>query len=286
VEDILVPGRIIDCLNKADVTGGSYVGGIAGSFLGEMYRCGNEGTIKGAEYFGGLLATGSNVRLDSALPERRLIVSDCYNAGEVICTNTALTNYFAALIGSDTHASFMNEWRTDDGTFEDFKVSNVFSYGGITHATLDAEHLPMIAGLVTAADDISFHPYDITQIFANTYYRLSIGGRLFVADNLNGTDGLGTGLVKTVIKGKTEAEFASANMAALLNNGRTDAPWEFVDGNDYPTLRTSYTPLETETPYTPVYDSGGGGGCDTGAAGMAVLALAAALVLTRKRRKG
>jgi hypothetical protein len=44
VDDDLVPGRLINCVNRATVTGFYYVGGIAGSFTGEMYRCGNEGT--------------------------------------------------------------------------------------------------------------------------------------------------------------------------------------------------------------------------------------------------
>jgi hypothetical protein len=133
----------------------------------------------------------------------------------------------------------------------------------------------MIAGLSASASAIDFNPYDITQIFANTYYRRSIGGQLFVPDNLNGSDGLGTSLVKSVIKGKTEAEFASAEMADLLNNGRTgaDAPWEYVAGNLYPTLKkpgdgTDPDNAGSGTGTGGVSDddtgSGSGGGTDTG----------------------
>ena len=61
-----------------------------------------------------------------------------------------------------------------------------------------------------------------------------------LASNLNGPeDGLGGALVQTVIHSKTEAEFASVEMARLLNNGRTgdDAPWEFVKDAAYPTFK-------------------------------------------------
>ena len=36
---------------------------------------------------------------------------------------------------------------------------------------------------------------------------------------------------------KTPAEFASATMAELLNADQENAPWEYVTGNDYPTLK-------------------------------------------------
>jgi hypothetical protein len=231
--DVLVPGRIIDCLNRANVTGLQYVGGIAGSFLGEMSRCGNEGTIRGSDYFGGLITSGKNVRdnIVSTPMEQRFIVSDCYNAGQVIRASAG--GYFAGLIGSDTNASYMSDWRNDDDTFDDFKISNVFSYGSVTAGGVT------IQGLTTSASDTSFNPYDITQIFSNTYYLAGSVYRLFIPSNLVGGDGLGTGLVKSVIKGKTAEEFASAEMAALLNNGRTGAaaPWEYVEGSDYPTLK-------------------------------------------------
>jgi hypothetical protein len=278
VEGVLVPGRIIDCLNRAAVTGNQNVGGIAGSFLGEMYRCGNEGTIVGRDLFGGLLTMGSKVNPSGNTPvERRFIVSDCYNAGLVSHDNTL--GYFAGLLGTDPSTPLMADWRDDDNEYEDFKVSSVFNYGGIL-----PEGSVIIAPLSQSAGDISFSPYDITQIFSNTYYRVGIGARLFNTDNLNGTDRFGTSLVKGVIKGKTTEEFASAAMAALLNNGRTgaDAPWEYVAGNPYPTLKAPENRIDSDTGL-----GVGGGGCDTGAAmPPAMAAMAAALALAIKRRKG
>jgi hypothetical protein len=246
VNGVLVPGKIINCVNEANVTGRDHIGGIAGSFLGEMSRCGNTGTITGHVYFGGLLAIGTNVATNNnPTVEKRFIVADCYNAGDVICTNTVPSLYFSGLLGTDDQTCYMADWRDDDsGEYEDFQVSNVFAYGDMSQINQTYKNGCIIAGLATAQSQIDFTPYDITRIFANTYYREDIGIKLFYADNLVGTDGLGTTLVKTVIHSKPTAEFASAKMAALLNNGRTgkDAPWEYIENNKYPTLKTSASP--------------------------------------------
>ena len=246
----LVPGHILNCLNKADVTGLQYVGGIAGDFLGEMRYCGNTGTITGTQYFGGLLTMGQYVNTSDNLPdEERFIVSDCYNAGNVVSTNSVATNNFAALFGGNANSHYMADWRDiNSGAYEDFQVSNVFNYGSITSAGLAAKYLPIIAVLVTSTSSQNYTPTDIINIFSNTYYLRpeeddddddNNDGQLFVPSILNGS-GLGTELVKTVIKSKTAAEFASAAMADLLNNDdRTgaSAPWEYVEGAEYPTIK-------------------------------------------------
>jgi hypothetical protein len=134
----------------------------------------------------------------------------------------------------------MADWRNEpSGEYPDFQVSNVFSYGVISSDYFERQYLPIIATLVTSASSTVYAPNDITKIFSNTYYLKDIGGKLFVPNNLNGNDGLGTDLVKNVIKPKSAAEFASTAMAALLNSERTDydAPWEYVEGAEYPTIK-------------------------------------------------
>jgi hypothetical protein len=150
--------------------------------------------------------------------------------------------------------SYMNDWLNEDEEYEDVKISNVFNWGDVTTTTptddYKGEWDTIIAALSSASLEIVFGPYEITEVFPNTYYREGIGDRLFVSSNLNGADGLGTNLVKTVIKSKTAAEFASAEMAALLNNGRrgANAPWEYVPGALYPTLKTTIEESGGETP--------------------------------------
>ena len=48
---------------------------------------------------------------------------------------------------------------------------------------------------------------------------------------INGAD------VEGQAEAKTAAEFASADMAVLLNGDQTDAPWEYIEGNATPTLK-------------------------------------------------
>ena len=48
---------------------------------------------------------------------------------------------------------------------------------------------------------------------------------------INGAD------VEGQVEAKTAAEFASADMAVLLNSDQTDAPWEYIEGNAAPTLK-------------------------------------------------
>jgi hypothetical protein len=80
-----------------------------------------------------------------------------------------------------------------------------------------------------------------------------LGGPAF-----SGTDGYGTDRVKAVIKSKTSGEFATAELATALNNGRTGnaAPWEYIANAAYPTLkfeRADYDP-ENDLPPPVTYD--------------------------------
>ncbi|MDR2359868.1 MAG: S-layer homology domain-containing protein, partial [Oscillospiraceae bacterium] len=91
----------------------------------------------------------------------------------------------------------------------------------------------------------------LEKAFSNVYYLPQSGNTLFgsALSPMYGNDGFGTDRVKTVIRSKTADEFKSATLASALNNGRTgaDAPWEYIEGNDYPTLkfeRADYDPDE------------------------------------------
>jgi hypothetical protein len=121
----------------------------------------------------------------------------------------------------------------DDGEYETVEISNLFSYGQI-FSIVDSQYHSIIGGAGSEFTDT-----DIIYMYSNVYYLEGMGGRLFAAGDVNGANGMGTKLVKTVIHGKTEAEFATAAMADLLNNGRrgANAPWEYIEGSDYPTLK-------------------------------------------------
>lgn len=108
-------GSIRGCINRANVTGGTRVGGIAGSG-GTIEECGNYGTIKGEEFVGGIVGTNA-------------IINNCYNVGSVEATNAKHTvspdrwDYYTGAGGIVSPA---------DGNLYSSKANNCFNYGTIS----------------------------------------------------------------------------------------------------------------------------------------------------------
>jgi hypothetical protein len=255
IADVVVPGKILYCVNKAEIgttrfaasgklaglrSGGSQLGGICGSFLGEMRYCANLGDIWTASNDSSA-GSGSLFSLRAELspnePVQKLIVSDCYNAGTVFSIGTSGGVWNGGILGGSM--TYILPWESVGA----LNISNVFNYGVIKdpNAVSISYNGNKFSGFVIigGATSESVTEFHIEAIFANVYYRPEVGGAVFGISDLNGTDGYGSNRVKNVIKSKTTAEFASADMAALLNNGRTGdaALWEFVEGNDYPTFK-------------------------------------------------
>jgi len=258
VDGVVVSGKILHCVNNADITctysnantgagSGSKIGGICGNFLGEMRYCVNLGTIIGADSFAALASTDTP-SVAKPSPEW-YIISDCYNAGAVINMSTRTETKFGAAMVNSTYGGLLGGalvrllgW-VDVGAY---KVSNTFNYGtvlnghGTEETASDDFSYQIVIGGVAGAEYLDYH---IADVFSNIYYRDGIGGRLFAPSHLLDANGSSTDRVKTVIHSRTAEEFASVALAAALNNGRTgaDAPWEYVAGNDYPTLKFERT---------------------------------------------
>jgi hypothetical protein len=121
---------------------------------------------------------------------------------------------------------------------------------------LDGPDTVPYIGLINST---SFNYYHVADIFFNVYYRDGVTARLFAyTGGINGDDGKGTFRVKSVIQAKTADEFKTYKLAALLNAGRVavDAPWEYVEGADYPILkfeRADYDPVN-DLPPSITYD--------------------------------
>lgn len=86
---------VTNCVNKADLSGVSSVGGIAGTFDTTSHvtliKCGNEGQIKGnatSAYVGGIVGT--------AMPAT---FTECYNNGIVTMTTPTSQSFAAGIIG-------------------------------------------------------------------------------------------------------------------------------------------------------------------------------------------
>ena len=95
----------------------------------------------------------------------------------------------------------------------DRTVTNCYSTGTITATGTDAEY----GGVVG---------YTNGGTITNCYYLNTAA-----SGGINGAD------VEGQAEAKTAAEFASADMAVLLNGDQTDAPWEYIEGNATPTLK-------------------------------------------------
>jgi hypothetical protein len=257
VEGAVVFGKILHCVNKADITttatilnyGGATVlngvaqsGGICAAFLGEMRYCVNLGAIRTAGNSGTLFIPPTGLQATS---EGLINVSDCYNAGETKLTNTSsLANVYAGgLFGSGL--SNVSSWTNQEGRLA---IDNVFNFGDVTRGfeltdPPPALSLPSYAAYIGLINGSTFIDLHVADIFSNVYYRDGITTRLFFVSNsattINGEDGRGTFRVQKVIQPRTEAEFAAQALADALNAGRTgaDAPWEYVDGSAYPTLK-------------------------------------------------
>ncbi|MDR1219876.1 MAG: FIVAR domain-containing protein [Treponema sp.] len=249
-----VPGKIFNCVNLAEIginmtstiseisgqlSGGTNLAGIAATFTGEMRNCANYGTIWAITTgpAGGLfcLPSGADGPAANGEPIKQVIVSDCYNAGTVnIVGTTASANSVAGLFGATTDNYYITWVSTGK-----FAISNVFNYGTVQnpYKSLSPDNSKaIIIGLGTVSTFTDLH---VLAAFSNIYYLPESGTRIFGAGHVAGDDGWGTANAKTVIHPGTAAEFASADMAAALNNGRTgaSAPWEYVADNDYPTLK-------------------------------------------------
>jgi uncharacterized protein (DUF2164 family) len=226
VNGVPVPGKILHCINRASISGGSKVGGIVGNLLGEIRYCGNEGKISGASV-GGLVATASGIQ---ETPQEIFIISDCYNVGVVESSQTGNINNTSGglFAGSDT---YMKNW-------PNYSVSDSFSYGNIAGSGV---YRNIIGGVL--ADDVY-----IIQRYSNIHFLEGIGMQLAKNNaSLNGEDGFGTDLVKTVIHKQTAEAFTNGTVLAALNGTRTGgaAPWK--QGELYPELKNigAYVPDET-----------------------------------------
>ena len=101
-----------------------------------------------------------------------------------------------------------------------YDIKNTAFYGDVTGTT----HQGAIIG---------YHANNQTAThctFKHIYYYEKDGIAFSGGGNTNYT--LGADVIA-----KTPAEFASATMAELLNADQENAPWEYVTGNDYPTLK-------------------------------------------------
>ncbi len=212
-------GTIENCHNSGSVSGRSDLGGIIGiidtksgsTTTFSMTGCSNTGTVTGeGQYVGGLI--GNVCRASS------FTIRDCYNRGTVTNTTNSSYPYTGGVIGLlDVNSVFESVYSAAPVALPN--TTNIYDYGGFM-------------GYCTSGKTVEFR---------NCYYDNELTSFPFCNDMYCTVN------PSSVYGGKSTAEFASGEVAWLLNGSSdTDPAWYQAIGVDaYPTFEQS--------PYTIVH---------------------------------
>ena len=201
-------GTITDCYNIGNITQIEYdrahAGGIVGENHGTVSNCYNSGTILGDSCFvGGII--GYNA----------LIVTNCYNTGTVI----GKSNYVGGIVGVNVVRNVVT----------DPCVMNCYNIGTVIG---NSNYVGSVIGGNDNNNDVYYSQ--------NTYYLIGCAkdGDETVQNGIgNSEEGNTTADTENKTTGKTAEKIASQDFADLLNNGNENGPWEYIEGNDFPTLK-------------------------------------------------
>ena len=195
--------RIENCTNEGTVSAmnnASCVGGIAGSNGGEIYGCASKATVTG----GGseiLTCAGGIVGNNAQSGDHILAIENCYNEGAV----TAAGNMAGGIAGYQTAGMIKNCYNTGGIDSENYISGGVVGYytaGDIQNCY----NTGALTGSYVADGVVGYYLEDSTEpAVENCYYN---------SDELTGGD-TGAG-----VTGKTAAQFASGEVAYLLQGGQ------------------------------------------------------------------
>ena len=203
--------------------GEDYVGGVCGMNLHDgtegimsvtISNCYNTGAVNGRRYVGGVC--GYN-KIRTGDDGKQVLITDCYNTGKVsgyIGVGGVCGKNYPMVDHGYSSASIMNCYNTG-------AVSGDYYVGGV-------------------CGDNSY------DIYSETPPSVTIMNCYYNSDNYTGNAvGYNTGDVVNVM-GKTTAEFASGEVAYLLNEGKafgTQVWGQQLGVNDYPVLGSAYKVL-------------------------------------------
>ena len=192
-------GNVINCYNNGNITGSNYVGGVCGyNYGGTVTNCYNTGSVTGNDYVGGLC--GMNYRT----------VTNCYNTGSVE------GNYsVGGLCGFNNGGTVTNCYNTGNVTGNDYVggVCGLNTMGTVINC--------YNTGNVTGNDYVGGLCGQNYDNVTNCYYLTGTA-----AGGINGSDAAGQA------EAKTETEFASGEVAWLLQNGQAEQVWGQAIGTD------------------------------------------------------
>ena len=214
------------------IKGGNFVGGLCGMNYGNVINCYNNGSVEGNEIVGGLCGTnyggtmtncyntgnvtGNDAHVGGLCGMNYATVTNCYNTGNV----TGTGDYLGGLCGWNSSGTVTNCYNTGN-------VSGNRFVGGVCGQNSGPVTNCYNTGSVTGNDYVGGVCGQNTMgTVTNCYY-------------LTGTanSGIGEDYNSGEATEKTADEFASGEVAWLLQNGQADQVWGQTIGTDeYPVL--------------------------------------------------
>ena len=244
-------GTVTGCIfsgsgSGTGVTGSYYVGGVVGSNNnGSVKNCYNTGKVSGSNTVGGVVGYSSGGSSASAS------VTNCYNTGSV--NGSADSSNVGGVVGRNDSGTVENCYNTDS-------VSGYWYVGGVVGYNHNGGSVTNSynTGTVSGGDGVGGvvgqnfdgtveNCYNIGDVSGNY-----VGG--VVGENINGSitncyyqidkgDIVGIGNETTAdtskAEGKTDAQFASGEVAYLLQSKQTTPVWgqsNLTTGKSWPTL--------------------------------------------------
>ncbi len=206
---------IVNCVSKATIKGNSKSGGIAGQGTLTITNCRNEGKVYVQNHGGGIVGS----------PSYSAIITNTVNTGDVVSIESSAGVYiggFAGYVDGRNQAEFKNCYNTGNvivngsnsmssyfgGFFGQcgsaLVIENCYNYGKVQIAgTFEKSKVGSFAGNLYSVGTLS-----------NCYYNTTDA----VYGAVNNADYTG-------ITGKTAEQFASGEVAYLLQQGNTEQVW-------------------------------------------------------------
>ena len=221
-------GTITNCYNTGSVTGTGEVGGVCGFTRGTITNCYNTDSVTGTgdgTYVGGVCGQNSSGT-----------ITNCYNTGSV--TGTGDGAYVGGVCGLNRLYTITNCYNTGSvtGTGDSAYVGGVCGYGykyvTITNCYNTGSVNGSNAGGLCGGNDGTITNCYNTGTITDTGNVGAVCGKnsgtitncYWHEDTVLTGYGINTGKV-TSVEDKTTGEFASGEVAWLLNQGQENGPW-------------------------------------------------------------
>ena len=204
-------GTITNCSNAGTVTGAggngegssiAYVGGVCGANYGTITNCCNSGSVIGSGNVGGVCGTNGSVQGSSGT------IENCSNSGDV-------GGYYAGGVCGQN--------------FSAATITNCYNIGSVS-----GYYIGGVCGLNGGAIT---NCYNIGSV--SGYYIGGVCGQNY--GTITNCYRLSPDTIENDASAKTEAQFASGEVAWLLNSDQEDGPWRQTVGTDtFPVLNSTH----------------------------------------------